>query len=106
MWSDTARIYAASAPAPDPWITKHLLVVVLAARGYARDMGDEPEKTFRWGFTWSPWKGVAAWAFFIAMLAFKGVALGYGPAVIAEGITIGLGALVVIMLVIKNFGSD
>jgi hypothetical protein len=61
---------------------------------------------FRWGFTWSPWKGVAAWVFLIAMLAWKGVALGYGPAVIAEGIAIGLGALVVILVVIRHFGSE
>jgi hypothetical protein len=40
------------------------------------------------------------------MLVWKGVALGYGPAVIAQGIAIGLGALVIIMLVIKHFGSD
>jgi len=49
---------------------------------------------------------VAAWAFLIAMLAWKGVALGYGPAVIAEGIAIGLGALLIIGLVIKHYGSE
>lgn len=49
---------------------------------------------------------MAAWAFLIAMLAWKGVALGYGPAVIAEGIAIGLGALLIIGLVIKHYGSE
>jgi hypothetical protein len=49
---------------------------------------------------------VAAWAFLVAMSVLKGVLLEYGPAVIAEGIAMGVGALGLIMMVIKHVGSE
>lgn len=57
-------------------------------------------------FRWSPWKTAAAWIFLVAMLAGKGIALGYSGVVIAEGIAIGLAALAIILVLIKYLGSD